>query len=80
MSKERATSEQPAEREVRPVDLGLSEGKSMAFAPAAVLQPEGPPIGGLAPASPNPADASGAGSSDASAGQGSSDADASSGD
>ena len=39
--------------ESRPIDLGLSEGKSMAFAPTSALQPEGPPIGGLAPAGPS---------------------------
>lgn len=39
--------------ESRPVDLGLSEGKSMAFAPTSALQPDGPPIGGLAPAGPS---------------------------
>jgi hypothetical protein len=50
--------ESTADREsVRPLDLGLSEGKSMAFAPTQVLQPEGPVIGGLAPASPNGAGA-----------------------
>jgi len=36
----------------RPLDLGLAEGKSMAFAPTSALPPEGPPIGGLGPASP----------------------------
>ncbi len=40
-------------QESRPVDLGLSEGKSMAFAPTSALQPDGPPIGGLAPAGPS---------------------------
>lgn len=39
--------------ESRPIDLGLSEGKSMAFAPTSALQPEGQPIGGLAPAGPS---------------------------
>ncbi len=42
-----------AAEESRPVDLGLSEGKSMAFAPTSALQPEGQPIGGLAPAGPS---------------------------
>ena len=43
----------PNANESRPVDLGLSEGKSMAFAPTSALRPEGPPIGGLAPAAPS---------------------------
>ena len=51
MAEDRSTTE--TAREIRPVDLGLSEGKSMAFVPTGALQPEGPPIGGLAPASPN---------------------------
>jgi hypothetical protein len=38
---------------VRPVDLGLVEGKAMAFAPTQALAPAGPPIGGLAPAQSN---------------------------
>jgi hypothetical protein len=38
--------------EARPVDLGLLEGKAMAFAPTSALAPEGPPIGGLQPAGP----------------------------
>lgn len=38
-------------QEPRPVDLGLSEGKSIGFAPTSAVPPDGPPIGGLAPAS-----------------------------
>ena len=41
-------------QESRPLDLGLSEGKSMGFAPTSALAPQGPPIGGLTPAGPNP--------------------------
>jgi hypothetical protein len=33
----------------RPIDHGLSEGKSMGFAPTGALGPQSFPIGGLAP-------------------------------
>lgn len=55
MPKDPAEPQPSAAREgadSRPVDLGLSEGRSMAFAPTSALAPEGVPIGGLAPAKP----------------------------
>lgn len=59
--------------ESRPVDLGLSEGKAMGFAPTSALSPQSFPIGGLTPVQAAPTDAalpsaqsSGAAPSDAS--------------
>jgi hypothetical protein len=47
----------PPAAETRPVDVGLSEGKSIAFAPTAVqVAPATPLVGGLNPA-PAPATA-----------------------
>lgn len=54
MSKETTPEPTTGPEEARPIDLGLSEGKSMAFAPTSAIPPEGPPIGGLVPASPSP--------------------------
>lgn len=36
-------------QESRPVDLGLSEGKSMGFAPTGAIGPDAFPIGGAQP-------------------------------
>lgn len=47
---ERAFSAQrPSGEDSRPVDLGLSEGKSIGFAPAGAIGPDAFPIGGSQP-------------------------------
>jgi hypothetical protein len=56
-----ATAGHPNAETHRPVDLGLSEGKSLTFSPTAVMVPiDTPAIGGTSP-SPAPPEANAAG-------------------